>query len=273
MTRVLLTGATGTLGSELRSRLLEAGYEVRAATRSPPDGDDREPDLEWVGLDLVAGEGIESAVADADVVVHAATAPQGDTEAVDVRGTERLLAAAAAADVENLLYVSIVGIDEIPFSYYEHKLAAERAVERSGVPSTVLRSTQFHQFVADVLGSVARLPVWPLPTKLRVQPIDAGEAADAVVERATTDPAGRVPDVGGPEVLTLGEIARAYRDARGLRRPVVRLPIPGGVTEAFRAGEATRPDRTVGTVTWSEWLERRYGSDDGSPTAGAVSPS
>lgn len=142
-----------------------------------------------------------------------------------------------------------------PYSYYEHKLTAERLVADSDVQSTVLRATQFHSYVHDLPGSVARLPVWPLPTRLRLQPVHAGEVADAIVERATTDVAGRVPDVGGPQVLTVDELAKTYREARGLRRSVLRLPVPGSTAAAFHARHATCPDRTVGTVTWTESLE------------------
>jgi len=238
----------------MRPRLREAGHEVRAASRSPPTDDDGE----WVTVDLADGTGIEAAVADIDVIVHAASAPQGDSEAVDVDGTERLLAAAADAGVANVVYPSIVGIEEIPFSYYEHKLAAERAIEASSVPSTICRATQFHSFVADLLGSVSRLPVWPLPTRMRIQPVDVDEVAAVLANHATPDPGGRLPDVGGPEVTTVGELARSYRAARGLRRPIVRLPIPGSLFGAFRDGKATCPDRAVGETTWETWLDRRY---------------
>ncbi|QLG49465.1 SDR family oxidoreductase [Natrinema halophilum] len=255
-TRTLLTGATGTLGTALRPRLCDAGHDVRAASRSPPAGDD--DDVSWTALDLIDGTGVRAALENVDVVVHAASAPRGDSEAVDVRGTERLLEAAADAAVSNFVYVSIVGIDDIPYSYYEHKLAAERAVEASQVPSTIRRITQFHPFVGELLEMVSRLPIWPLPTAFRLQPIDVGEAADAVVECATTEPRGRTPDVGGPEVRTVGDLARSYRGAKGLRRPVVRVPLPGSIAAGFRAGEATCPDRADGTVTWDEWAESRF---------------
>jgi len=257
MVRTVVTGGTGTLGEALCPRLLDAGHDVRATSRSPPSDDT----VDWVEMDLLDGTGIEAAVADADVVIHAATAPQGDSQAVDVEGTERLLDAAAAAGVSNFLYVSIVGIDDIPYSYYQHKLAAERAVESSDVPGTIVRATQFHQFIDELLGVLRWLPVWPLPTKVRLQPIDVGEVADAVVEHATPEPSGRVPVVGGPKVQTLRELATAYRQARGLRRPIARLPIPGAVAGGFRAGDATRPDRTAGTVAWEDWLTKQYGAE------------
>jgi len=253
--RTLLTGGTGTLGTALRPRLQDAGDDVRATSRSPPTDSD---DIDWVAMDLAEGTGIREAVADVDIVVHTATAPQGDTEAVDVRGTERLLEAAADADVSNVVYVSIVGVDEIPYSYYEQKHAVEQTVAESDIPSTIVRATQFHSFVADLLETASRLPVWPLPTGIRLQPIDVGEVADAIVDHATLDAAGRVPDIGGPEVRTVGDLARTYRDARGLRRPIVRLPIPGKTAAAFRAGGAICPDRTVGTVTWNEWVASTF---------------
>ncbi len=271
-----MTGATGTLGGALVDRLVEAGWRVLAATRrldDPPPTAEGDGTIEWVKLDLVEGTGIEAGVADADAVVHAATAPQGDTMAVDVRGTERLLDAAEGAGVEHLLYPSIVGVGEIPFSYYERKREAERAVEASPVPSTTLRATQFHAFVDELLGTVAKLPVWPLPTELRAQPVDHREVADRIVDYLADGPRGRADPVGGPAVHRLGELASAYREARGLRRAVVRLPIPGGVAKGFRAGKATRPDHAVGTVTWESWLAERYGGPPESVTdrAGASS--
>ena len=263
MGRLLLTGATGRLGQALTPRLHAAGRNVVAASRSPPSA--HSSDEDWVTLDLATDEGIEAAVADANVVVHAASAPTGDTEAVDVEGTRRLLDAASDAGVSNFVYPSIVGIEDIPYSYYEAKLAAERAVVDSDVPHTVLRATQFHEFVADTFETLSWLPVWPLPTRMRLQPVAVGEVADALVACATPDASGRVPPVAGPELRTVGELARAYRDAMGWRTPVVRLPLPGAVFGAFRAGEATRPDRSVGTVPFAEWLQR----EDGDPATAA----
>ncbi|WP_339102298.1 NAD(P)H-binding protein [Haloterrigena salinisoli] len=254
--RTLQTGATGTLGSALRPRLRDAGHGVVAASRSPPTGGGT--DVEWAAMDLIDGTGIRDAVADVDVVVHAATAPQGDTEAVDVRGTERLLEAAADAGVSNFVYVSIVGVDEIPYSYYERKLTAERAVAESPVPSTIVRATQFHSFVRDVLETIARVPIWPLPTGIRLQPIAVDEAAAAIADYATSEAGGRAPAVGGPEILTVRDLAETYRDVRGLRRPIVRLPLPGKVAAGFRSGAACCPDRTVGTTTWKAWLEAEH---------------
>ncbi|MFA1612512.1 SDR family oxidoreductase [Halobellus rubicundus] len=268
MVRTLVTGATGTLGTALRPRLAAAGHTVRPASRSPPE--ESRGDLDWVELDVREEAGLEAALEDIDVVVHAATAPQGDTAAVDVQGTKRLLEAAESAGVEHVLYPSIVGIDDIPYSYYEHKRAAETAVEESDVPTTIVRATQFHSFIADILDSVAKLPVWPFPTDMQLQPVDVGEVADVIADHATHLASGRVEPVGGPEICSVGDIARAYRDVRGLWRPIIRLPVPGETVAAFRAGHATCPDHRTGTVTWEEWLTEPGASGPDSRTESAV---
>lgn len=252
--RTLVTGGTGQLGQTLLPKLREESHEVLATSRSPPTDDE----VEWRRIDLADGTGIRDALTDVDVVIHTASAPLGDTETVDVDGTNRLLDAAADASVSNFVYISIVGIEDIPYSYYEHKLTAERAVEASDIPSTILRATQFHSFVHDMLGLVARLPIWPLATKMQLQPIDTGAVADRLVEHATPEPSGRLEPIGGSEVRTAGELAKAYREARGKRRPIIPLPIPGKTFSAFRDGKAICPDHAVGTVTWEDWLEIEY---------------
>lgn len=204
MATVLLTGATGILGQELQPRLLSAGYDVRAASRSPPsDGL-----VSWTELDLTTGTGIHDAIKGVDIVIHAASDARGDSLAVDVRGTERLLDAAAEASIQNFVYISIVGIDEIPHSYYEHKLEAEQAIEERSFPSTIIRLTQFYPFVAYLLSLVSRFPVWLLPTDFKLQPIDTGDAADAILANTSVDASGQVPDIGGRLLSPCGHSQR-----------------------------------------------------------------
>jgi uncharacterized protein YbjT (DUF2867 family) len=156
-----------------------------------------------------------------------------------------------------------VGIDGIPFAYYRHKLAAEREVEAGRVPWTILRGTQFHDLVDTVIGGMMRFPVGLVPKDLQSQPVHVDEFADALWERVAAGPAGRAPDVAGPEVLRFGAMAEAWKAARGVRRPIVHLPLPGAVAAALRRGHGTAPDRAVGRVTWAEWLQARYGAARG----------
>src|SRR6478609_9607063 len=123
MPRVLLTGGTGVLGSALAERLSASGYIVRIMSRRPAP-----PRLaantEWARADLGTGEGLSAAATGADVIIHAASDPYGKTRAVDVEGTQRLLDAARAANVAHFAYVSIVGVDRIPYSLHRLKLEA-----------------------------------------------------------------------------------------------------------------------------------------------------
>jgi uncharacterized protein YbjT (DUF2867 family) len=258
MGRVVITGASGTLGTSLLARPAAAGWQLRGVSRGA--GHETDGTIEWARADLTTGEGLAAAVADADVLIHAASAPRGDTLGTDVEGTRRLLAAARAGGVGHVVYVSIVGVDRIPVTYYQAKLAAERVVEGAGVPWTVVRGTQFHGFVDALCRPLARLPVALAPAGLPVQPIDVDDFADALWAHAAVGPRGRAPDVGGPEVLAWPEVMRAWLRARGSRKPVLPLPVPGRVAAALRRGEGTAPEGRAGRLTWASWLARRYGA-------------
>lgn len=101
------------------------------------------------------------------------------------------------------------------------------------------------------------LPVWPLPTDLPLQPIAAADVAERVAELVGEAPSGRAPDIGGPEVLTVGEAAATWKRATGLRRPVVPLPRVGRTLTRIGAGDLTVPGNTYGATTFAEWLAGR----------------
>ena len=257
MSRILVTGGAGVLGRELGAGLPRAGCTVRLTSRRPPSSHCAE--VEWVRADLETGAGLGEAVTGADVILHAASSPLKRTYSTDVLGTERLLEHARAARVTHIIYISIVGVDRIPLDYYRHKLAAEALVQAAGLPWSILRATQFHTFVDNQLQSLVRMPIGLLPTDFRFQPIDPGDVADRLVECAMIGPAGRLPDLGGPDVCTLGELAQTWLAARGLQRRLVRVPLPGKMANAFRRGFNTVPTHAEGKVTWADWVRRKYG--------------
>lgn len=267
---ILVTGGTGTLGQTFSDLAIRRGHRVRIMSRraAPPRLEDGR---EWARADLETGDGLEDAVQGADVVLHAASDPRGDAEAVDVDvdGTRRLLDALRKEGVRHLVYPSIVGIDRIPFSYYDAKQRAEALVSDSGIPHTTVRITQFHSFVDQILSTIGKLPIMPLPTRARIQSIDVREAAAHLLERTEAQPAGATPDVAGPEVLTLDEMARTWCRLRSKKRWIVRLPVPGRMARGLREGRVTAPDRAVGTVTWEAWLRQGSGARAPEP-AGSV---
>ena len=131
------------------------------------------------------------------------------------------------------------------------------------MPWTILRATQFHELLDQrFLPALFALPLVALvPTDFRFQTVDSGEVADRMVELVEAGPSGRADDVGGPEVLTMGEIASTWKQARGLSRAIVPLPVPGAAAAAFRRGQNTCPDRRYGTITWPDYLLGRYPPD------------
>lgn len=257
MRQVLVTGARGDLGRLVVARALDSGFAVRGMSRAPARDDDSR--VEWVAADLATGSGLAEAVAGVEAIVHAASSPNRASRQVDVHGTVRLLAHARAAGVRHFIYISIVGIDRVPYSYYQNKLAAEGVVAQGGVPWTILRATQFHSFLDKVLRPFFRWPVALLPTDFVFQPVDAVVVAERLCGTLMVGPGGRLPDLAGPQVRTLGDLARAWQAAVGLRRPMIHLPLPGRVAEAFRRGYHTNPAAADGGATWEEWLQRRYG--------------
>ncbi|MDP2676024.1 MAG: NAD(P)H-binding protein [Dehalococcoidia bacterium] len=257
MSRVLITGGTGVLGRELVPRLAAAGHGVRVMSRraAPAEG----APAEWAQAQIGTGEGLAEAVAGVAVIVHAASSPFRRTREVDVEGTRRLLEAAKAAGVSHFVYISIVGIDRIPLPYYKHKLAAEKLIEESGVPYSVLRAPQFFTLMDEILGNLLRFPVGVYPAGFKFQPIDPGEVAERIVQQAEAGPGGRLPEIAGPEVRSAVELARVWLKARGKRRLLVPLPLFGKVAGAYRAGYNCAPESKYGRITWAEWLSRRYG--------------
>ena len=254
--KVLVTGGAGSLGRRLVRALAGAGHAARVMSRREP-AQSAPAGVEWARADLATGDGLGAAVEGVEVVIHAASDPRR-AEAVDVEGTRRLTASARAAGVSHLVYISIVGVDEIPFGYYRRKLAAERIIESSGVPHSVLRATQFHSLVDFLLSKAARVPLlMPLPTDIKFQSVDETEVAARLAACVAAGARGRLPDFGGPSVHTLGEMARDWKRARGVGKRVVHLPIPGAVARAFRAGKNTAPGGERGLTSWEEWLARR----------------
>jgi uncharacterized protein YbjT (DUF2867 family) len=245
--RILITGGTGTVGRVVARRLLDSGAQVRILSRGRRSAGARGTPgrAEYVLGDLKTGEGLAEAVTDVDAVVHCA------------EHARHLVAAALRAERPHLVYTSIVGIDRIPLGFYRRKLAEEELISTSGLPWTVLRATQFHDLVAVMLRGLAASPVMYVPAGFKFQPIDVRDVAVQLAALALAGPAGRVPDMAGPEVLPVADLARSYLAAVGKRRPVVAIRLPGRVARGYQAGDNLAPDRAVGTIPFDRYLEEQ----------------
>ena len=256
--RILVTGGTGTLGRHVVTRLGGAGCDVRVLSRHGHEATDG---IEYVTGDLLKDEGIQAAVDGGGVIVHCAGGRKGDDEA-----TRNLVRAASRAGAQHLVYISVIGADRVPvvsgvdktmFGYFATKLATERVVADSGLPWTTLRAAQFHDLMLMVVQQMAKLPVIPVPSRVRFQPVETAEVAARLVQLAVDSPAGLVPDIAGPRIYGMDEMLRAYLRATGKRRPMVPVRLPGKAARAVRAGANLAPDRAVGVRSWEDFLADR----------------
>ena len=241
--KILVTGGTGGLGRPTVAALRAAGHDVRALSRRPGPG-------RVVG-DLVKGTGLDPAVGPVDVVVHCATNRRKDAPA-----TRNLLDAAKAQGVEHVVFISIVGVDDIPYFYYRDKVECERLVAESGIPFTILRATQFHDFVAMFLKPQRRFP-WLTVLDIEAQPIAVEEVAERLADLAVAPPAGRVPDIGGPERLHLRVMAEQWQAAHGTKKKIRMLRLGGATVRAFQAGHHMTALPGYGTETFAEFAARQ----------------
>lgn len=258
MSKVLVTGGTGHLGLDLVPALTGAGHAVRLFARKA--GHDRS--VQWAPGDLATGDGIDEALRDVDTVIHAATlspiAKRGmrlvdffsSPSSVDIDGTRQLLATAERSGVSHFIFVSIVGLEFSTLPYSRVKLAGEQLVRKSSLPWSVIRATPFYYLLAQMLGGLKWLPVWPLPASPS-NPVDTRDVASYLAQAVTDGKRGIRPQIGGPETMPFSDFARQYRDALGLRRLV--LPLPIGRKMSLKMGLVETGER-LGERTWKAWL-------------------
>jgi uncharacterized protein YbjT (DUF2867 family) len=250
--KIAVAGGTGLVGGLVVRAAEEQGHDVVVLARSR-------------GTDLATGSGPNDALAATlagvlagvetviDVSNTTTTSAKAST-AFFSTVTANLLAAEQASDVRHHLALSIVGVDRAPTGYYAGKRAQEQRIEDAPLPWTIMRATQFHEFVAQVYDSAKVGPLHIAP-KMRTQPVAAREVAERLVGLACGDPAGFVADFGGPREESLVEMVRAYARARGSNAWIPALPLPGAFGRAQRDGRLLPgPDAERGVQTFAEWL-------------------
>lgn len=201
---------TGLIGSQVIDDLIAAGHDAAGYSRA-------------TGVDLLTGVGLDAALGGADVVVDVSNSPTFDDASIDFFRTSvtNLLAAAQTAGVGHIVALSIVGVDLVPdMAYYGAKTLQETLIKAGPIPYSIVRATQFMEFVAPSMewttdGDVVRLPATP------IQPISSAEVAAAVAEAAAGAPLRGTRNIAGPDVFTLDELGRITLQETGDPRHVV----------------------------------------------------
>lgn len=243
--RIAIAGGTGVVGRHVTERVRQLGHQPVVLARS-------------AGVDLTTGAGLAGALAGVETVIdvcNAATISKAKSVSFFEATTQHLLDAEQAAGVGHHVVLSIVGIDRVDFSYYFGKRRQEELALGGPVPATVLRATQFHEFPGQLIDRSGPIIVVP---KMLSQPIAAREVAEALVDLAGAEPAGRVPDLAGPEQLQMADLVRQVRDARGSRRPIVAMRLPGSTGRGMASGGLLpETDGPRGRQTFAAWLEEQ----------------
>lgn len=246
---ILVTGGTGMVGRSVVTRLAAAGHTVRVLSRHASTGEQGPATTTAVDL-REGGRPLDAAVDGVGTVVHLATTNTGG----DTRSVANLIGAARRADAPHVVLISIAGVDRSPMPYYRTKLRVEQELAASGLGWTLLRTTQFHGLVLKLCTLLAKSPLVAVPS-IPLQPIDSGEVADRLAALAAGEPAGRVPDLGGPRVEEFPDLVRCYLRWSGRRRVLVPVRLPGRAIAAYRKGRHLAP--AVGRISFEEFLADR----------------
>ncbi|WP_371647228.1 SDR family oxidoreductase [Streptomyces mirabilis] len=237
-------GGTGLIGSQVVRNLNAAGHEAVPHSLS-------------TGVDVLTGQGVDAALAGADVVVNLTNSPTFDDASATFFRTsmDHLLAAAQRAGVGHFVILSIVGTDQVPdLDYYRAKTLQEDILKAGPVPYSIVRATQFMEFVDAVLswttdGDTVRLPRTP------IQPIAAADVAATVAEVAAGSPLGGTLEVGGPDTYPLDELGRITLDFKGDKRSVTVDDTAGMFAAAHGDVLTTKKGARIAPTHYTDWLK------------------
>jgi uncharacterized protein YbjT (DUF2867 family) len=245
--KIIVIGGTGLIGTKVVKNLRDKGHEVVAASPSK-------------GINSVTGEGLAAALAGAQVVVDVANAPSWEDKAVlefFEKSGRNLLAGEATAGVGHHVALSVVGTDRLLASgYFRAKMAQENLIKASPIPYTIVRATQFFEFVGGIAKSAAEGQTVRLPPVL-MQPIVSDDVAAVVADVALAEPLNGTFDLAGPDPIRQNELVRQFLNATGDARSVITDPkaLYYGVPvndQSLMPGNKPR----LGPTHFKDWLSR-----------------
>lgn len=243
--KVTIVGATGQIGRKVVNLLKDAGHHTIAATRG-------------LGVNALTGEGLADALAGADVLLDVTNPSTLDPDAAMsffTRSSTNLVAAAREAGVGHCVVLSIVGVHALPGSgYMRGKVAQERTVAHSGLPYTIVRATQFHEFAAAIVATLTSDGAARVP-KVLIQPVAADEVAAQISRVAVSNPLNGIVNVGGPEKLSFADMARLVLASRREATPVTEDPAATYFGASLQTSSlVTDGSAVIGDTRLADWL-------------------
>lgn len=244
--RIAVAGGTGTLGRQVVEKIGALGHVPVVLSRS-------------AGCDLTNQNSVKQWLVDTQAVIDvsgSATTSASASMRYFTTSTANLVSVGREAGVENHIALSIVGAAQINSGYYAGKAAQERMLQMLDGGYTILRTTQFHEFVGQNISKLAAGPVQMAP-KMRLQPIAGSEVAAALVDLATQPAQGLVQDLAGPQEESMPDLFAQYLAQQGKSAKIVEVPVPGAMGKAMRNG-GILPDGSarLGQLTFSDWLAK-----------------
>jgi uncharacterized protein YbjT (DUF2867 family) len=261
MVLIAVSGGTGTAGRAVVADAVGRGLRVRSVSRHVAQLTDprRVAGAEYVEADFRTGDGVAGALAGVDVVVETLDARTGPALKALPATTVAVLAAARRAKVARCVLLTIVNAAECSMGYYQVQASRARSYESSGMPTTVVYATQFHNLVAGLFSTAAKVGIIPAFSGVSFQPIATADVAAVLVDEAVAglEP-GAVPhrsvQAGGPSVWPMRALAEQWKATTGRHGVVTTMPLPGAFGTFLRAGRNLAPDAAVGRIEFNDWL-------------------
>lgn len=246
--KIVVIGGSGLIGAKTVQKLIAQGHQVVAASPSK-------------GVNSVTGEGLEAAFVGAEVVVDVSNSPsfeEGPVLAFFEASTRNIVAAARKAGVQHIAILSVVGTERLlAAGYFRAKIAQERLIEQSGIPYTILRATQFFEFVGAIAGAATQGETVRL-SAASIQPIAAEDVAEAMAEVALAPPARGITEIGGPDVLPMHQLVALQFAADKDPRKIEVDPEARYFGTPIEAGALiTRAGARLSRTSFQSWLAQR----------------
>jgi uncharacterized protein YbjT (DUF2867 family) len=246
--KIVVIGGTGLIGKKVVARVAAQGHDVLAASPG-------------TGVDALTGEGLAQALAGAQVVVDVANSPSFEDQAVlhffETSG-RNLAAAEKEAGVAHHVALSVVGTDKLEQSgYFRAKIAQEALIRQAGIPYTIVRSTQFLEFLGGIAQSAGQVDTIRLTPAL-IQPIASDDVAHAVADAALAAPINGMVDIAGPERFRLSDLVQRYLQATGDKRTIVADPAALYFGAALQEGTLVpEGEARLGHIHFEEWIRQQ----------------